>query len=784
VLSFSPAEKGLFIAAVIVAVAFFSWTMYRRLGVLLLARNENRTDRVGERTLAMLKYGFGQHRLPDDLIPGLLHIFIFVGFLTLSIRTMEIAVMGVTSSDYNLYAIPGIGHALGTGYGWLKDIVVAAVLVGVVGFAWRRLVSKPRRMQGLHHAHAILILGWIASLMFADMLLEGGYQAWAAANGVAIEHAGLGSLFTGLFGPESGKATWAAMVWVHTVLVLGFLNYLPFGKHFHVLLAIPNVFFGRMTPNGRLAPILDLEGAFERMDTEPVAIGVSQVEDLSWKQIFDAYACAECGRCVPYCPASSTDKPLSLRDVNVSIRQNVLAKSDFLLAKLRANGHGAAEAAAPGDWQGEALTAGAVGADAIWSCTLCMDCEQRCPVLIEQVPRIVQMRQYLSMIASSVGPEIASFFKNVERNSNPWGLAPDMRADWIAKAAEEDTPVRQFCELSPEEAAGVEYLLFVGCMGSYDDRAQKVTRALCRILNAGGVSYAVLGAEETCCGETARRLGNEYLGQAVISMNIQTMMAHGVKKIIAFCPHCYNTLANEYGDFIPQARAGIDAKDVAAKYEHFERFEVVHATDLVRRLVAERKIILKTDASLGEVAYHDPCFLGRYNGIFDPQRELVELSGGQVKNPSLTRQHSYCCGAGGGRMWMEEHPPRVNTHRFAELTRSCPGAKTIGVSCPLCLTMMLDACKEAQQEETSSKSSPSGSSPGYRPEAERNRGGVGGAPRCRLRRQWASPARDSRDAVLAAYRPDCPLKSYRTAVTYQLSHGSLHRRNTVAVPRP
>ncbi len=705
-LSFSPVEKVLFVLVILAAIGYFARTMYQRLAVLMVAQKEERTDRVGERLSAMLKYGFGQYRMPDELVPGLLHIFIFVGFLTLSIRTTEIAVMGLTSSHYTLYAIPGIGPLLGNAYSWVKDVVVAGVLIGVVGFTWRRLVSKPTRMQGIHHAHAVMILGTIASLMVADMLLEGGYQAWAAANDVPVEHEGLGSIFAGLFGPESGQVTWAAMVWIHTVLVLGFLNYLPFGKHFHVLLAIPNVFFGRLTPNGRVAPILDIEGKFERMDTEPVAIGVNQLEDLTWKQIFDVYACAECGRCVPYCPAASTEKPLSLRDVNLSIKQHLLSKTDFLLAKRKttpaavAAADGGTEVAASTGWEGPALTGGAVSAETIWSCTLCMDCEQRCPVLIEQVPRIVQMRQYLAMITSEVTPEIGNFFKNVERNSNPWGLAPDQRADWIAKSEAEGVPVRQFCELEAEEKAQVEYLLFVGCMGSYDDRAQKVTRALCRILSEGGVNYAVLGAEEMCCGETARRLGNEYLGQMLTSMNIQAMMNHGVRKIVAFCPHCYNTLKNEYADFIPQARAALDDKEAAAKYDGFERFEVVHANELVRRLVAERKISLKADAAVGEVAYHDPCFLGRYNGIFDAQRELVELAGGRVQNPSLSRESSYCCGGGGGRMWMEEHQPRVNSHRFAELTGSCPTATTVGVSCPFCLTMMLDACKEAQKEET------------------------------------------------------------------------------------
>ena len=341
VLFFSPVVKGLFVAAVIAAVAFFSYTMYRRLGILFLTQKENRLDQLPRRVWSMIKFGFAQYRMPEEIIPGLLHIFIFVGFMALTIRTTEIAVMGVTSSHYNLYAIPVIGPVVGTVYGWLKDIVVVGVLIGLAGFAWRRLVSKPKRMQGIHHLHAVLILCWIASLMIADMFLEGGYQAWAEAVGAKAEHAGfLWHIWKPVFGPTSGLWMWKAMVWIHTGLVLGFLNYLPYGKHFHVLLAIPNVFFGRTTLSGHLAPILDIEGKFERMDTEPVPIGIAKVEDMTWKQVFDVYSCTECGRCVPFCPASSTDKPLSLRDVNISTKAHVLEKTDFLMSRLGANGKG------------------------------------------------------------------------------------------------------------------------------------------------------------------------------------------------------------------------------------------------------------------------------------------------------------------------------------------------------------------------------------------------------------------------------------------------------------
>ncbi|MCZ7583290.1 MAG: (Fe-S)-binding protein [Deltaproteobacteria bacterium] len=563
-LSFGAVEKILFALAILGGLAYFSYTMYRRLALVFRAQPDARFGDVGRNVASAIKFGFGQGRMPQDLVPGLFHIFIFVGFMVLSLRTLVIFGMGFGGAAFNLENIPGIGGFIGPLYAVLRDLVVIGVLIGCAGFTWRRLVSKPVRMQNIVHWEAVLILCWIASLMFADMLLEGGYLAWAGENGFP-HHAWapqLGQIFEPLFDAESGALTWKAMVWVHSVLILGFLNYLPFGKHFHVITAIPNTFFGQLQPGGRIVPIHDIEGKFEKMETDPtIAIGIAKAEDLSWKQIMDVYSCTECGRCVPYCPAWSTDKPLSHRQVNKDIRANLMEKADFILGK-KANGNGNGEAAA---WDGKEITGQSVLAETIWSCTLCKDCEDRCPVLIEQVPRIVQMRQYLSMLLGEMPAEVANFMKNVERNSNPWGLGPDKRADWIAKAAEEGIPVKQMAELTPEELQELEYLFFVGCMGSFDDRSNKVTRALCKILNAAGVKYAVLGVEEQCNGETARRLGNEYLAQMMMTMNIQTFMAYGVKKIITFCPHCFNTIKNEYTDFIPGARDTLEDKDTQEK---------------------------------------------------------------------------------------------------------------------------------------------------------------------------------------------------------------------------
>ncbi|MBZ0272588.1 4Fe-4S dicluster domain-containing protein [bacterium] len=699
-IEFSGFQQGFFALAIVGALLIFANTMARRIAVMRAAQPDLRFDHIPRNLYLLVKYGLGQGRMPQEKSAGWLHIFIFFGFMVLSVRTLEIFVMGFAGSEANLHNLPAVGGIVGPVYYLLKDIVAVLVVVGCAGFAWRRLVSRPVRMRGVKHAEAVLILAWIASLMFADFFLEAG----AAASG--LRHGGLpalGSVFAGLFGAESGETTFRLMVWAHSLLVLGFLNYLPFGKHFHVITALPNTFVAPQDPPGRVRPILDIEDRLERMEEDPsVALGIGKAEDLTWKQVLDVYSCTECGRCVPFCPAWSTNKPLSHRDVNKSIRKHLREREDELIARAHAATYGSANGnghAAPNNDDIPLLTSNAVLSETIWSCTLCKDCEDRCPVLIEQVPRIVQMRQYLTMILGDMPAEMANYFKNIERNSNPWGLAPEKRGEWIEKAAKDGIPVRRFAELSPEEQESVEYLFFVGCMGSFDDRANKVTRALCKILNAAGVSFAVLGEEEMCNGETARRLGNEYLAQTMMTMNIQTMMGYGVRKILSFCPHCFNTLSNEYGDFIGKARETHDDAKVAEKYANVSAFEVVHANTLVKQLVDQGRVRLSRDADLGEVAYHDPCFLGRYNGIFDAQRELLAGAGASVREPSLSRDQSYCCGAGGGRMWMEEHAPRVNHARFDEIMKTCGEPKTIGVSCPFCMTMMTDSSKDRHMED-------------------------------------------------------------------------------------
>lgn len=655
----------LFMAVIVLNLFVFLYVFYYRLQIMLMGSPDNRFDQIGRRLLLTVKYAFGQYKMPQELIPGILHIMIFSGFMVLALRTTVIFFQGFAGADFSLYAVPLLGYYIGPLYQIAKELVVIGVLIGCAGFAWRRIISRPPRMQNIPVVEPVLILCWISGLMFADMFLEAGLHAGGFHEDGFIAVPSLGWIFAPLFDGSSGPAVWEIGVWVHSVMILIFLIYLPFGKHFHIITAIPNVFFGRLEPYGHLRPITDLEEKFEKMEEEEIAIGYVNVEQFTWKEILDLYTCTECGRCMPQCPANASEKPLSLKGVNKDSKAHLYERAPYLLGK-KADSDGKAK-----EYDGPITTGGFISTETIWACTLCRDCEERCPVLIEQVPRIVEMRRHLVMMESNMPQELNNTFRGWERNSNPWGIGYDQRGDWIT----DDLQIQTLAD-NPD----VEYLFYVGCMGSFDDRSTKIAKAVCKILKHAGVSFGVLGMEEQCCGETARRLGNEFLGQIMVEANIEVMKGYNVKKVITFCPHCFNTFKNEYRDF------GME----------FE--EVVHAADFVQRLADEGKINIKS-GDLGEVAFHDPCFLGRYNGIYDQPRELLEKAGAKVAEPELDRSRSFCCGAGGGRMWMEEEQPRINDIRFKQIMDDCGEPKTIGVSCPYCLTMLLDGSKNADKED-------------------------------------------------------------------------------------
>ncbi len=653
-------------AMLVVGLAFFAFTMTRRLAPLAALRPDVRWDRAGERVRTLLAFGFGQRRLPDqgERLPGALHVLIFVAFIVLALRTITMFGMGFSGG----FHLPLLGEdaPLGRAYLFLKDLVVLGALVGVAGFLWRRLVTKPDRVT--LSTEGVVILLFIAGLMLTDMAFDGA-TILAAGSGaaptfdVAAPSGALGALAlhaTGL-APAAVAAIGAISFFLHLALVLVFLNVLPYGKHFHIITALPNVFFARLPPAAALRK-LDLEA-------EDASFGTATVKDLSWKEAWDVYSCTECGRCQTHCPTYVTGKPLTHKEVNRAIRHHLGEQATTLTALARAKDAATKEAAIAAL---PPITA-AVPPETFWACTTCGWCETACPVLIENVPRLIDMRRHQVLVESSFPDEASRVFKGIETQGNPWGIGSNRRAEWCA-----DLDVPRASSGEP-----FEWLFFVGCAGAFDDRQKKVSRAIVRILREAKVSFAILGEEETCTGDAARRLGNEYLFQMQAQANVETLNGHGVKKILVQCPHCLNTLANELPQF-------------GGKYE------VVHHAELFARLVAQGRLAPGAAEGLGAVTLHDPCYLARWNGITEAPREAIAAAGVRVTEMPRNRKQGFCCGAGGGRFWLEEKlGTRVNRNRVDEAAATLgKSGGTVATGCPFCLTMMKDGVADAGLEET------------------------------------------------------------------------------------
>jgi Fe-S oxidoreductase len=657
----NPALTAALLAA---AGAFFAFTMLRRLAPLWAMRREARTDRAAERTLALLRFGLGQRRLvdPEELGAGLLHVVIFAAFLVLAARTVTLFGMGFDAGFHLPLLAPG--SPAGRAYGVLKEWLVLLALLASAGFLWRRLVTRPDRVT--RSWEGTLILGFIAGLMLTDVAFDGAERA-AAGLGFSwlSPSASLGALALGGLSPGALHAAGLGGFWLHLVIILLFGNFLPYGKHFHIITALPNVFFQRLPPAGALRK-LDLE-------SETPDYGARTAKDLSWKEALDVYSCTECGRCQTHCPTYVTGKPLSHKEVNRAIRRHVteLAPELTRLARARdpAARENAAEALPP-------LLGNAIAAETAWACTTCGWCETACPVFIENVPRLVDLRRYQVLVESAFPEEAARVFKNIETQGNPWGIGSNRRADWC-----QDLEV-------PRASQGGEYewLFFVGCAGAFDDRQKKVSRAIVRLLRQAKVTFAILGEEETCNGEAARRLGNEYLFQMQAQANVERLNGYGVKKILVQCPHCLNTIKNE----LPQFGGN---------------YQVVHHTELIARLVAEGRLAPGTAAALGgaAVTFHDPCYLARWNGVTEaPRQALGAVTGLQLLEMPRNRRQGFCCGAGGGRMWLEEKlGTRVNQNRVSEAATTLGQAGgVVATGCPFCLTMVKDGIAETGREES------------------------------------------------------------------------------------
>jgi Fe-S oxidoreductase len=631
------------------AVALFIRRGRPRLDVVRAARPAGRTDGAGVRTKRELVEVLGQRKLFQKALPGAMHSAIFWGFLIL-LPTIAEAMLAVIDP---VWTLPYLGHA--AWFAFLQDLFATLVAVGVGVAFFIRKVQRPDRFRGSHMREADLILLTILGIVTTLLLWNASRIALGYADhpdAAPVANA-LSSLFSG---SRSTEVAERVLVWAHLLLVLGFLTYLPKSKHLHIITAAPNVYLAKNAPSGYLEPLrIDLESA--DVDTR---FGAAVATDLTRKQVLDLYSCTECGRCQEVCPAWATGKPLSPKLLIMGLRDQVVAEAPAILATA-SNGGGVVEL--------QPLVPNAVTDEVVWDCVTCGACVRECPVDIEHVDTIVDLRRNLVMAESRFPQEAGAMLRGIETSENPWGQPASARTGWAAGL--EGIHVLEPGDPPPD------VLFWVGCAGAFDERAAATTRSIARLLTVAGIQVAILGPRERCSGDPARRMGHEYLFQMLAEQNVETLNGAGVTKIVASCAHCFNTLANEYPDYGGS-------------------YEVVHHTELLAGLIRDGRLRPAAPAA-GSVTYHDACYLGRHNGRYDAPREvLAGASAGSVEMPR-NRERSFCCGAGGARMWMEEGgDTRINDTRFAEAEAT--GADTVAVACPYCFVMLDDAAKAKGSE--------------------------------------------------------------------------------------
>ncbi len=631
----------------LVAATAFAALAWRKLRIVAALQPEPRLDAPAARLRSVLVNGLLQRRMvAREWRPGLMHAVIFVGFMSLLLRKLQLIAIGYREAA-------SFPEGFGGPFAAFKDGIELAVLAAVLYALYRRFVARPPRLE--RNREAVLVLGLIFAIMVTDIAFDGFRFVLLAPDVPAIAHerdfafVG-GAVAQALAGwaPASLHAGYALSYWAQMVVVFSFLVILPLGEHFHIVTALPTLYFRRGRPANRV-PGVDIDKLMAATDEAEMQAGVRTARDLVWKDGLDAFTCTECGRCKDACPTHLTGKPLSLKGVNDSLKHHLLEQREAIVA---------------GDPEGRlpALVPGVIGTDTLWACTTCGYCEAACPIELEHLPRFFRMRQHQVMIEGEFPHELKKVFEAWEVQGNAWGLPAEQRGDWATGLG---VPVVG----SAAEAAGLDWLFYVGSAMSFDPRGQKIARAFAVILQQAGVRFGILGPREGSTGECARRLGNEVLFQQLAASLVATLGEVGATRIVTCDPHALNTLRNEYPEF-----GG--------------RYEVVHHTQLIAELLQQGRI--RVQPGLQRVIYHDPCYLGRHNGEFDaPRAVLARLCDEAPLEFALTREKAMCCGAGGGRMWLDETiGTRINLLRVEQALQASP--QTIATACPYCAVMMGD----------------------------------------------------------------------------------------------
>ena len=647
--------RHLIYVPVIIALIICGYGIYRHVKFWKLGQTEKRTEGIWLGIKDMLVYGIFHKRILKDKYPGLIHLGIFAGFVFLFFATAIITIQ----ADF--------GPQIYKGYLFLfikltANLFGLIALIAVCVAAYRRYIQKPDRLDNKPEDAIALLFVFI--ILLTGFILQG--LRIAADPGPWDSFAFVGQwvavALQAMFTHEQLLSIHNFSWWLHFLLAMAFIAYLPYSKLFHIFLGLANQFMRKRGPVG-IPELIDFED--ENLET----FGKSQVREFSWKTWFNSDACVRCGRCQDNCPAYLSGKNLSpkrvIQDMKVLMEETADAVAEGKLPRnipvVAADDEAAVASESEvevEEWTGRALIGEVIPEDDIWACTTCRSCEEQCPIFVEHVDKTIDMRRNLVLMETRFPAEAQLAFRNMENNGNPWGIGWTTRADFLTslgvKTLEED----------PE----AEYLYWPGCSGAFDARNQKVSAALVKLLQAAGVHFAIIGNDEKCCGDSARKLGNEYLFYSLATENIEVMNGYGVKKIITQCPHCFNLLKNEYPQF--------DGN-----------YEVIHHTEFLADLVKSGKLKLKANTGKS-ITYHDSCYLGRYNQIYEQPRELLKTVGLDIKEMKFTRDKGFCCGAGGGRMWLEEHGTRINEMRTDQAIEL--NTDYVGTACPFCLTMIAD----------------------------------------------------------------------------------------------